>query len=103
MNTDTKILNITLACDKRVLLNVTKLVVGIEDEIVEVAIEDEIVEEVAIEDEIVEEVAIEDEIVEEVAIEDEIVEEVAIEDEIVEVDDEDSEVPPFIFELIQSS
>ena len=54
MNTDTKILNITLACDKRVLLKVIKLVVGIEDEIVEVV-------------------------------------------------DEDSEVSPFIFELIQSS
>ena len=72
MNTDTKILNITLACDKRVLLNVTKLVVCIEDEIVEVGIEDAIVE-------------------------------VGIEDEIVEVVDEEFEVSPFIFELIQSS
>ena len=81
MNTDTKILNITLACDKHVLLNVTKLVVCIEDEIVEVGIEDEIVE-----------VGTEDEIVE-----------VGIEDEIVEVVDEEFEVSPFIFELIQSS
>ena len=54
MDTDTKILNITLACDKRVLLKVTKLVVGIGDEVVEVV-------------------------------------------------DEESEVSPFIFDLIQSS
>ena len=44
MNADAKILkvhiDITLACDKRVLFNVTKLVVGIEDEVVEVVDEE---------------------------------------------------------------